>query len=239
VLAGLDLEGAAGPRPGTLKASALLDLAPARRRNALAEWLRGLGLPSPGARRLAEIAGPMLRARADRQPRIVWPGGELRRHRGLLHAGVPGVAAPDPALSVGWQRPGPLSLPHGRLLVEAGPGGLDPQIWARGPVRVGLRQGGERCRPAGAPHRRSLKKLLQERGLPPWERTGLPLVFVGGELAAVGDLWVCEGFQSPPGRPGWRLRWMPSCALALPSMEGGADAGARDPGGSPAPGSHR
>jgi tRNA(Ile)-lysidine synthase len=73
--------------------------------------------------------------------------------------------------------------------------------------RVCNRRGGERCRPAGRAHSQTLKKLLQEYEVPPWLRDRLPLIWCGDELAAVGDLWICEGFQAPAGVPGLRLEW--------------------------------
>jgi len=43
--------------------------------------------------------------------------------------------------------------------------------------------------------------------VPPWERSRIPLVYVGGELAAVADMWVCEPFQAGPGEPGLAIDW--------------------------------
>jgi tRNA(Ile)-lysidine synthase len=69
------------------------------------------------------------------------------------------------------------------------------------------RRGGERCQPDGRRHSQSLKKLLQEAGLPPWWRDRLPLLWCGDELAAVADLWICEGYAAAPGEAGWLLHW--------------------------------
>ena len=41
----------------------------------------------------------------------------------------------------------------------------------------------------------------------PWMRGRIPLVFLGGQLAAVGDLWVCEEVSAAPGQDGVELRW--------------------------------
>jgi hypothetical protein len=38
-------------------------------------------------------------------------------------------------------------------------------------------------------------------------RDRLPLVYLGGQLAAVGDLWVDAGFAAPPGRPALKPVW--------------------------------
>ena len=68
----------------TLSAAALRRLAPARRRNALRAWIRAAGQQPPDARRLAEIAGPLLAARPDAHPRVEWGKLQVRRHAGRL-----------------------------------------------------------------------------------------------------------------------------------------------------------
>ncbi len=49
----------------------------------------------------------------------------------------------------------------------------------------------------------SLKKLLQEAGVPPWERDVIPLVYFDNELVAVAGLWVSKGFSVGDGESGW------------------------------------
>jgi tRNA(Ile)-lysidine synthase len=83
-------------------------------------------------------------------------------------------------------------------------------------VEVRFRRSGERCRPAGRAHGQSLKRLLQEAGVPPWMRTRIPLLYLDGELAAVADLRVCEPFQAGPGEAGLVLRWRPAPPGAQP-----------------------
>ena len=50
---------------------------------------------------------------------------------------------------------------------------------------------------------------MQESGLPPWRRGGLPLVYAGDSLAAVADRWVAAEFAAAGETPGWRLEWLP------------------------------
>ena len=71
---------------------------------------------------------------------------------------------------------------------------------------IRYRQGGEEAALVGRP-RRALKKILQEAGVVPWQRQRVPLVYVGGELAWIGGVGVCEGHQAAPGESGWALRW--------------------------------
>ncbi|MGD9388480.1 MAG: TilS substrate C-terminal domain-containing protein, partial [Gammaproteobacteria bacterium] len=46
-----------------------------------------------------------------------------------------------------------------------------------------------------------------EAGLPPWIRARLPLLEIGGRLAAAGNRWIDAAFQAPPGEPAWRVEW--------------------------------
>jgi tRNA(Ile)-lysidine synthase len=62
-------------------------------------------------------------------------------------------------------------------------------------------------RPAGSPHRRELRKWLQERGVLPWMRGTLPCVLAEGEIVAIADL-ACGGrLAAAPGEPSWRIEW--------------------------------
>jgi tRNA(Ile)-lysidine synthase len=90
-----------------------------------------------------------------------------------------------------------------RTTLERGRG-IRPSATA---LQVTFRQGGERCRPAGREHHHLLKKLLQERGVPPWERERLPLLRLDGELVAIADLWVCEPFAAGAEEMGWVVHW--------------------------------
>lgn len=82
----------------------------------------------------------------------------------------------------------------------------------KGSVYVGFREGGERAKPSGRGHSQTLKKLLQEYGLEPWLRDSVPLVYAGDTLIAVGDLWVCDGWQPEAGQSAMVLRWTLSVA---------------------------
>ncbi|AMN47331.1 hypothetical protein ACG33_09530 [Steroidobacter denitrificans] len=74
-------------------------------------------------------------------------------------------------------------------------------------LEVRARRGGEFLRPAGDPHRRTLKKLLQSRGVLPWWRPHVPLIYSAGRLAAVADLWIAQEFAAGEGEPSARIVW--------------------------------
>jgi len=206
-LAGLDLAAARGPLSGTLSVAALEQLPGARARNVLRAWVSEQGLPVAGAAHVRCILTELVTARGDATPLVSWPGAQVRRHRGALHASTP-MPPHDASRVIRWTPGDALALGHGQLEATAAEGrGLSVERCAGARVEVRFRQGGERFRPAGRGHSAPLKKLLQSTGVPPWLRDRIPLIYVDGELAAVAGLWVGEAHVVREGRPGWLLHW--------------------------------
>ncbi len=160
----------------------LLSLKPARRNNLLRYWLARQGHELPPAQLLARLEKELLRARADAEPAIAWGHSELRRYRDSLW--VMARLPPPPASGLtAWSGRRRLDLPKGSgELLNCGP------IVSRG-LSVGFAQGGEKLKPVGDTHTRTLKNLCQQAGIPPWVRVRMPLVFHDGKLIAVADLW--------------------------------------------------
>jgi tRNA(Ile)-lysidine synthase len=203
----MDLVGVQGEQPDTLSVSQLRGLEPHRQCNLIRFWLQSLGLPLPPTTRLQSVLDDAISAAWDRNPRIAWSGAEIRRYRDRLYAMAP-LPAHDPTQVRIWDMRGPLTLPYGSLWAEPALGiGLSAAACERLAVSVRFRQGGERCQPASAPYTRPLKHLLQEHGVPPWLRAYIPLVYLGEELAAVGDLWVCRPLAAQAGEAGRVIRW--------------------------------
>jgi tRNA(Ile)-lysidine synthase len=175
-----------GLDPATVDWRAWRALPDALRAPVLRRWLRGLGLSTPEHVHIEQLQQQLDQAGGDRQPRVSWAGAELRRYRGLLYA-----LAARPTPPAGWQQDwdglGELTLPAGGGTLV-----LDPAPSAPLALRVQLRRGGERLRPAGDAHTRELRDLLQQAGVPPWQRERMPLLYADGELLAVGDLWRSE-----------------------------------------------
>ncbi len=183
----IDTLGAAGP-----------EWAPFVLRRALAR----AGCAQPGRRPLEAILGSVCGARRDANPVVCWGGHAVRRYRDELFV-TPAALPPVPAEPVAWRAAQPLELAAGTLVLRRGrrhaldTARLDGRREAREAVlTVDFRRGGEVCRPHGGAHRRPLKHLFQEWGVPPWERLRTPLLYVDGELAAVVGHCVCEGFAA-------------------------------------------
>ena len=52
-----------------------------------------------------------------------------------------------------------------------------------------------KCLPQYRQHSRSLKKVLQELLIPPWQRRRLPFIFYDNELVAVAGQFICKGYS--------------------------------------------
>jgi tRNA(Ile)-lysidine synthase len=197
---------AAADAEGGLRVCAVRAYSSQRQANLLRYWIRAqTGAPPPESR-LRELLARIAHQPRTRQAAVSWADVVVRRYRDRLTvcrslpAAIDDWDAPwDPATvleipGIGW-----------RLQARAAIGaGLAHERIAGRRLRVRLRRGGERARLRG--HHRKLKKLLQEAGVPPWERRHWPLVYVDDDLAAIGDRWVCEPYAAIGDEAGWVLR---------------------------------
>ncbi len=191
-----------GLDPATLDWRGWLDLPDALRDPVLRLWLRELGLDEPAQPHVRELERQLSEAQEDRTPCIAFARTELRRYRELIYATRP--SAPPPTdWQTDWDGTTALNLPDGSTLALQPPRRIDP------PLRVAHRNGGERIKPAGATHTRELRLLLQEAGVPPWQRAHLPLVWLGDVLLAVGDLFLSDAGAAWCDRLDARLVWTP------------------------------
>ncbi|HEX7381331.1 MAG TPA: tRNA lysidine(34) synthetase TilS [Nevskiaceae bacterium] len=196
-LAAIDLGEAA--RDGALDIPLLQKLGPARRHNLLRYWLdvRGFGLPP--AAFLDRLDVEVLRARADAEPSLRYGRCEMRRYRDGLYAMAPLVAVPEPA-SLRWEAGERLALPRGcgRLLAVSPPSQ---------PLQVTVGSRGQRLRPAGRAHARTLKNLFQEAGVPPWQRRRMPMLWLDGEPAWLPGVARSAAWASWCRANGWSASW--------------------------------
>lgn len=106
-----------------------------------------------------------------------------------------------------WDLSSRLEIPSGSLTTEKVNGkGIDV-LYLDQKIHVKGRSGGERCRPFGRNKSQKLKKLFQEYEIPLWQRDRMPLIYIGGKLAAVGDLWVCDEFHAKQDSKGISIDW--------------------------------
>ena len=196
-------------RGNKLAVEKLRSLGAARAKNLLRWLLRLRGAPAPDADRLQEALRQIFDAGDDASVRIVLGAYELRRFAGDAYL-LPLLADPPAALRREWDGTRRWYLPElGGTLHFArrrGAGLSAARVRAHG-LGVGLRQGGEKLRLLAHGPTRSLKNLLQESRMPPWERERLPLVYCDGALVAVPGLGVASAWQAGVEEAGWVLVW--------------------------------
>ncbi len=203
-------DGAGGIEAGSLAVDALRRLPAARARNLLRYFLAGHGLNMPGAVRLDEALRQALAAKQDARVLVELGEFNLRRHAGNLHL-VRSASAPPAHYKKFWRGEKEVALPAlGGILtmVRSRGAGISVARLSGRPVTVQVRRGGERLQPDCRRPRRSLKNLLQEARIPPWERERLPLIFCGEHLVWAPGIGVDCAFQAARGeaalQPAWR-----------------------------------
>lgn len=203
----VELERVQSSLSGSLSVALLREMSSVRIRHLLRYWIDLNGAPMPNSKKLMRIEEESIHGREDAMPLVAWGSWEIRRYRDDLILRQSRPAEPLPERIV-WQNKQKLELPAGlgTLVATNGSSGLNRERWQQGEVEVRFRQGGERCVPAGRSHHKSLKKLFQESGLPPWERDRTPLIYIDGELAAIPGMLICEGFSLADGDQGILLQ---------------------------------
>lgn len=194
----------------------LSSLTELRQRNVLRHWPALYNLPLPGYKTIDQIVDSLLSAREDASPLVSQQSLHWRRFQERLYLldvsllpkeNTQTLEGPQ---NLQWDLARPLELADGSRLVAEQVLGEGLYIDADERLTLRYRQGGERCRPAGRGHSNSLKKLFLEYHVEPWWRDRLPLLYRGETLVAVGDYWVCEGWQAMPGQQGKKILWQPN-----------------------------
>lgn len=186
-----------------LSISALNQLPEARQRNLLRYAIERAELPLPSAVILQRVLEEVCLAAEDKKPQVEWPGGLVRRYRDQLfiESAKTGHTDLGETLICGTET---VTLADGRRLqwrLSSGQG-LKAHVF-NSQIMLKFRQGGERIRLQGHAQHKSLKQLFQEWGVPPWQRTQIPLLFIGQELIAVVGYGYAEHYAADIGEKGW------------------------------------
>ena len=169
--------------------------------NVLRYWIIVTLKTQPTRNLLEEIERALINSQADANPDIVFSAYTFRKFQENLYL-LKLNHEVTTRNGIDWNPSSPLILPELNLQLVAimsEAEGLDKKLLAE-PLKICFRKGGEKFHPAGRRHSQSLKKLLQEAGIPPWQRDFIPLVYFGDELIAVAGFWVSKAFV---GEGGW------------------------------------
>ena len=192
-----------------LDVTGLASLSDERARNLLRWWLSSHQQEMPSLVRLQEMLRQLVCARSDATIKIaVDKDIYLRRYRNMAYLELDS----SESIEMAWQGESVINLPDNtRLLFEKKVGeGLAIQRLGIARLQIKHRQGGERFKPDVGRPTRTLKHLLQEAGMPPWQRARLPLIYHRDMLAVVPGIGVAAELQATENEPGLGITWQQS-----------------------------
>lgn len=188
-LANLDLQNAVTNDSTILDITALQKLSDERLINALRGWVRNHDMRSPNKKLMGHIVKDIVRKEElESSPVQTWLDGEVRRYRNRIYLMKP-LSIHDATQEFEWNVKKPLYIESLNLTLNKSD--LE-QLAIQLPdevLTVRFRTGGERLKPIGKSHHRSLKNLFQEANIPPWERDRIPLLYHKDILIAVLGYW--------------------------------------------------
>ncbi len=176
----------------------------------LRAWLRQQALPAPPRAQLTEFLRQLRQADSTAGPLLHCGQYTLRRYRDAVYM-LPQWSDPPSTEPCRLVPGGDCAVPGIGLLSLVPATGAGLQLAAGDLLQLVVRSGGERARPVGRSGSNRLKTLLQEAAVPPWWRDRIPLLYLEGELLAVGDLWLCQCSRWRPVAGSteklWKLHW--------------------------------
>jgi tRNA(Ile)-lysidine synthase len=205
-LAENDLSFCKGADRRVLSVSSLLTLELVRRKNLLRLWIAKLGLQRPSWSKLDLLATELLLSREN----ITVPLGTycICRFNGSICGLSPKPPLPENRYAVSIGETSFVLKKNGKLRARVAEGeGIALSLLSSSTiVEVAYRQGGERIKLLGRPAK-TLKKLLNEHKIPPWERENLPLIYIDDQLAFVPGFGAADKFRATDSEQGCVYDW--------------------------------
>ena len=168
-------------------------------------WQRA-GFQAPDTAWIDEALAQLATADTLSEVCVATAEGELHVYRGEVHV-LPLRQLPASG-PLAWSGQACVPWAGGRVcFLESTGQGLNRALLASAGVSLLPRQGGERLQPDAKRPRRTLRNLLQEGGVPPWERVRLPFLWIDGRLAWVGGIGIDVAFACPDGEAGILPVW--------------------------------
>lgn len=197
VLLGVDFE------TNSLPISQLLTLSLSRCRNLLRHFIVGKQLPLPSTSCLQRVIDEVCLAKPDSMPIVSWQNVEVRRYQDRLYFMSP-LSKHDVNQVISCDGVEDVSLESDHVVSwqKTVDRGIKQQLIETG-LTIRFRQGGERIKPQGQSHHKSLKHLFQQWAIPPWQRDRIPLVFCGDKLVAVVGYCISEAAIVSKGQQGY------------------------------------
>jgi len=191
----------------TLAVAALQNISQLRAKNLLRYFLHTCGAPMPQAAQLEGMLQQLRNAREDAAVCIAYSDWEVRRFQGRVYA-LHALGEFDQNIVLPWRGESSLDWPalNTSLIFAHRQGeGISLTKLQRAPVTLRLRRGGESMRPYPNAALRTLKNLLQEYRVPPWQRNRLPLLYCGDKLVCASGVAIAAEYQAAAEEVGIQL----------------------------------
>ena len=191
---------------GSLDLTELVKLSPERQRGVLKHWCLANKNVELGWNKLHQIVSEFLPAAIETSTNFQIGGYKLSSFRGTLHI-VPTEELELLGCTWNLKESDEIALKNNGVLKvkEVGIGGIS--LKPNCPLEIKYREGGEVLKTAEG-RSKTLKKILQEAGVQPWERARIPLVYQQEELISVVGIRVCQEAQAGHGQKGYSITWV-------------------------------
>lgn len=191
-----------------------------RAKNSLRWWFAQNQLLMPSTEQLNQIVNQLLDAKPDANLCIQLQGKPmqgvqqqffvLRRFQNRAYLSLqPSITQPEATYDLVWNGERELILPNGSRLEfrDVAGAGLAIKLGIN-KLRITNRQGGERFKPNAARPTRTLKYLMQEAHIPPWQREKMPLIYWQDTLACVPGIGIAHELQANQNEHGLEINWL-------------------------------
>ncbi len=181
----------------TLNIRQLLELDVKEQHLVLRQWFASQKLRMPSEKNLKRILTEVLTATVCGNPEVQGADYSIRRYRNKLYC-LTSCRDNRKLQEKNWPMgQKQLKLDDGKILkLIEGTEGIPETIWLEALVTVKFRKGSEKIRLPGRKGHHTLKKLYQEKAIPPWLRHNIPLIYLNEQLVAIADYWISADFYS-------------------------------------------
>jgi len=172
----------------------------------LRQWFKVNQLRMPAEKIVLSIINEVVNAAESKNPEIKGKDYSIRRYRNRLFC-LKAINLDKPLSEQSWPvNTNKIQLSDNSMLcITDSKQGIPKRLWEKAEVLVKFRQGAEKIKLPGRDGRHTLKKLYQEKGIPPWQRSMIPLVYIDKQLAAVANLWISADYFSINKEPCYRI----------------------------------
>ena len=191
---------------GAASLSSLLGLSRPRLLNVLRFWTRQSDLGAPSERALEEFVRQLENGSPGASPMLSLGTAAFRTYRDgvfLIPEPLPEVSTSPQIESWDGSRVSISSVGIELIPEETLGSGLRLSLIREGRVELRWRRGRTKVTPTGrGPHRHELRKVLQQAGVPPWERARIPLIFIDHRFAGMPQVVLDESCRARSGEAG-------------------------------------